>query len=140
MCVSTRPRYQQETALIVNPQSREREALERFFSEADYHVLTSSSNEEAMELCRNYTGAIHLLVTDEAVAQSSGWTLAEAAAKVRPGLLVLFLSAESIKGDSIEEIPKKPVGSELPNLFTPRMLMGITQTLSHRVQIHKPYN
>ena len=138
--VSSRPRHLQETALIVNPQSKERKALERLFAEADYHVLTSSSNEEAMDLCRNYTGAIHLLVTDEDLAQSSGWTLAEAAAKVRPGLLVLFLSAESIKSDSIDGIPKKPARSELPNLFTPRMLVGITQTLTHRVQMNNRHN
>jgi len=138
--VSSRPRHTQETALIVNPQLKEREALERLFAEANYHVLTSSSNEEAMELCRNYTGAIHLLVTDEDVAQSSGWMLAEAAAKVRPGLLVLFLSAESIKSDSISGIPKKPAGSELRSLFAPQMLMGITQTLTHRVQTNNRHN
>jgi DNA-binding NtrC family response regulator len=137
MSVSRRPRHLQETALIVNPQSSEREALERFFAEADYHVLTSSTNEEAMELCRNYTGAIHVLVADEDVAQCSGWTLAEAAVKVRPGLLVLFLSAETVKNSFTELIPKKPPISALPNVFTPGMLMGITQALSHRAQAQR---
>jgi DNA-binding NtrC family response regulator len=137
MSLSRQPGYLQETALIVNSQSSEREALQRFFAEADYHVLTTSTNEEAMELCRNYTGAIHLLVTDEDRGESSGWTLAEAAAKVRPGLLVLFLSAESLKNSSSELIPKKPPSSASPNVFTPRMLMGITQVLSHRSQAQK---
>ena len=125
------------TALIVNSQSSEREALQRFFAEADYYVLTSSTSEEAMELCRNYTGAIHLLVTDEDRGKSSGWTLAEAAAKVRPGLVVLFVSAESLNNSSSELIPKKPASSALPNVFTPRMLMGITHALSHRSQAQK---
>jgi DNA-binding NtrC family response regulator len=137
MSLSRRPRYLQETALIVNSQSSEREVLQHFFAEADYHVLTSSTNEEAMEHCRNYTGAIHLLVTDEDRGESSGWMLAEAAAKVRPGLLVLFLSAASLKNSSSELIPKKPPSSALANVVTSRMLMGITHLLSHRSQAQK---
>jgi DNA-binding NtrC family response regulator len=134
------PGYLRETALIVNSQSKEREALQRFFAEANYHVLTSSTNEEAMELCRNYTGAIHVLVADDDKAECSGWTLAEAAAKVRPGLLVLFLSAESLKNNSSPAIPKKPASSASPDVFTPGMLTGITHMLTHRSQTQKCRN
>ena len=140
MSLSRQPGYPQETALIVNSQSSKREALERFFAEADYHVLTSRTNEEAMELCRNYTGAIHILVTDEDRGESSGWTLAEAAAKLRPGLVVLFVSAETLKINSAKAIPKKPARSAPSSVFTPRMLIGITQALNHRAQIQRSHN
>jgi hypothetical protein len=50
---------------------------------------------------------------------------------------VLFLSAESLKKNSSPAIPKKPVASALPNVFTPGMLTGIAHALSHRSQTQK---
>jgi CheY-like chemotaxis protein len=84
----------QETALLVNSQQQQREAIEHFLSNADYHVLCADTSEQAVELCRSYRGAIHLLVTDLELGGASGWDLAETAARMRPGLIVLFLSNE----------------------------------------------
>ena len=116
-----RPGYLQETALIVNPQAYEREVLRRFLAAADYYVLAANTSEDAVALCRNYGGAIHLLVTDVDLGASSGWQLAETAARIRPGLVVLFLSGESVAQDVSGAIPRKPPG----------MLFEVTQMLSH---------
>jgi DNA-binding NtrC family response regulator len=125
------PRYFQETALIVHPKQQEREALQRFFSGSDYHVLVTKTGSEAIELCRNYEGAIHVLVTDVQLPGSSGWKLAESAAKVRPGLVVLFLSAACLEKQAAENIPKKPVSSASNTQLTPSMLRDVTHALAH---------
>jgi DNA-binding NtrC family response regulator len=85
----------QDTALLVNSQQQQRKAIEHFLSNADYHVLCADTSEQAVELCRSYRGAIHLLVTDLELGGASGWDLAETAARMRPGLVVLFLSNEA---------------------------------------------
>ncbi len=141
-----RPKHGQETALIVNPQPTRQGALQRFFSAADYHVLTTSTSDEAIELCRNYDGTIHILVTDVDGDGACGWTLAEAAAKVRPGLMVLFLSAEDVATENPENpssavlIHNKPVASRSRTGFTPGMLAGVTQALHHRSQLQRRRN
>ncbi len=118
------PGYLQETALIVNPRARHRAALQRYFAGADYHVLATRTTDEALALCRNYEGAIHILVTDVELSGASGWKLAESAAKIRPGLIVLFLSPESLGNDGANFVPKKP----------PSMLFEVTQALSRKAQ------
>jgi len=116
-----------ETALIVNFARQEREAVESFLSNAAYHVLTANSGDEAMELCRNYEGAIHLLVTDIEVAGVSGWDLAESAARIRPGLIVLFLSKDTMSGAAdMQARAKAPVYTEV--------LLQVTQALARRAQ------
>jgi DNA-binding NtrC family response regulator len=130
------PRYFQDTALIVHPKQKEREALQRFFSDSDYHVLVTRTGTDAIELCRAYEGAIHILVTDVDLPGTSGWKLAEAAAKVRPGLLVLFLSATGLAGRSIESIPKKPVSSAGSKPVTPPLL-EVTRALAHAAALQR---
>lgn len=131
----TRPRYLQETALILSPGASEREALQRFFTAADYHVLATRTRAEAMELCRNYEGAIHLLVTDLEVEGSSGWAVAEMAAKIRPGLLVLFLSAK----EASTPLPY-PTGRDIPRALSSGLLTEITQALNQKTQVAKRRN
>jgi DNA-binding NtrC family response regulator len=96
----------QETALIVTSLSSEREAIQRFFVERDYHVLAARTSDEAIELCRDYEGAIHILVTDVDLCGASGWKLAESVTKVRPGIVVLFLSAACMHSTALLEVTK----------------------------------
>jgi DNA-binding response OmpR family regulator len=107
-------RYPQEIALIVTSNRRDQQELENVLADADYHVLAAASTGEALELCRHFAGAIHLLVTEANSPGDSGWTLAEAATKVRPGIVVLFLS------------PKTSVG--------PDALLRIAGTLARQTQ------
>ncbi len=132
-------RYRQGTALIVNPEPLQREALKRFFAAADYHVLTSSTSDEAIELCRK-DGNIHVLVTDLEADEASGWTLAESAAKVRPGLMVLFVSAGTLEQASPASIQQNAASSTSPKAFTPGMLSGVMQALCRGSQVEKRLN
>ena len=116
--------------MIVHPKQEDREALRRFFSEADYNVLVTGTEQEAMELCRDYENAIHVLVTDVVLPGASGWKLAETASKVRPGLLVLFLSAACVASTPAETLQKKPAASASLGPVTPAMLTEIIRTLN----------
>ncbi|HEY3935942.1 MAG TPA: response regulator [Bryobacteraceae bacterium] len=88
-------RYLQETALLVDSNRRERQELGNFLVGADYHVLATSSCAEGLELCRHFEGAIHLLVMGANLPGDHGQILAELATKLRPGIVVLFLTPET---------------------------------------------
>lgn len=141
MSASTRPRpsYLRKTVLIVNPLRSEQEELRRFFAAAGFHVLTTAGDAEAMDLCRNYQGAIHLLVADIQSGGSSGWSLAESVAKLRPGLPVLFLSAANVKNGSTE-LSRPESASPFSNPFAPHLLAQIAQVLSRRTRIEARRN
>lgn len=127
-----RTKITQDTALIVHFRRHEREAMETFLSDADYHVLSANSDDEAMELCRNYQGAIHLLVTDAEQATASSWELAESAARIRPGLIVLFLSKDTMVTADQRPVFKAP--------FSPQVLLQMTQALARKAQQNRRCN
>jgi len=106
--------------------------MKNFLSDADYHVLSANSSDEAMELCRNYEGAIHLLVADVEQASPSGWDLAETAARIRPGLIVLFLSKDTVERGEMPRGLKEP--------FHPKVLLQVTQALARKAQQSKRCN
>ena len=134
MNISQWPRtnFTRDTALIVRFRRHEREAMEHFLSNADYHVLSANSDDEAMELCRNYEGAIHLLVADVEQATASSWELAERAAKIRPGLIVLFVSKDTMVTADQRPALKAP--------FSPQVLLQMTQALARKAQQSKRCN
>jgi DNA-binding response OmpR family regulator len=63
------------TALVVNVHKSEQKLLQHFLIQAGYQVLLSDTSDEALELCRDYKGKIHLLVTDAEAPGTSGWEL-----------------------------------------------------------------
>lgn len=105
--------------------------MEDFLADADYHVLSATDRDEAMELCRNYQGAIHLLVTDVELAGTSGWELAQSAVRARPGLMVMFVSQDTMGAGE----PRLPFEGR----FTPQVLAEVTQALARRAH-HNTYN
>lgn len=129
-----------DTALIVNSRGQEREAIENFLCDADYHVLCANTGDEAMELCRNYEGAIHLLVTDLELSGASGWELAETAARIRPGLIVLFVSKEMMGTNANGERHAGEKRRAVDGPCTPRVLLEVTQALARKAQQNRRCN
>ena len=130
----SRAKYAQDTALIVNSQFQNRAAMREFLDHAHYHALFANSADEAVELCRNYEGPIHLLVAGDQLPGASGWDLAEAASKIRPGLIVLFLSWEAMfRGAPAANKTGASVGT-VGKPFLARMLLEVTQALASRAQ------
>ncbi len=80
------------TILLVEDQAAIRMLLEDVLSEAGHRVLAAPDGRRALELARDYTGPVDLLVTDVVMGEVSGPDLASQMAPLRPGAMVLYIS------------------------------------------------
>ena len=55
-------------------------------------AVPGARGEEAIGVCRDFSGTIHALVTDVVMPQISGRQLAENIVTMRPGIRVLYMS------------------------------------------------
>ena len=81
-----------ETVLVVEDEGQVRTLECGLLEAGGYHVLAASHGKEAIHICREYPGAIHLLVTDLILPQMNGRELASQAASIRPSIKVLYVS------------------------------------------------
>jgi CheY-like chemotaxis protein len=107
-----------ETVLVVEDQTEVRRLATRILRSNGYSLLEASSGPEALQLCRQYTGAIDLLVTDVVMPGMTGRDLANKLLAERPRLKVLYMS-----GYTADVIGKQgvldPGVAYLPKPFTP---------------------
>jgi CheY-like chemotaxis protein len=122
------------TALVVNVHKSERDLLQHFLVDAGYYVLPTKTSDEALALCRDYKRNIHLLVADADLA-GSGWELAERAAALRPGIVILYLSGNSLlSGTSSQLLDPKSRVAGTQAFTTANMLLHVTEALIHKTQ------
>lgn len=81
-----------ETLLIVENESAIRNLLQVALKRNGYTVLAAESGREALELVRNHTGAIHLLITDVIMPDMDGPELVRHLSTIRPDTRTLFMS------------------------------------------------
>jgi PAS domain S-box-containing protein len=81
-----------ETILVVEDEAAVRDVTRRILAAAGYQVLTADCGAEALRVCRAHPGEIALLLSDVVMPRMSGQECAEQAARLRPGLRVLFMS------------------------------------------------
>ena len=81
-----------ETILLVEDEEAVRTMICRVLQGSGYRILEARHGKEALEICRQHTGPIHLMVTDVIMPQMSGRELAEQLAPARPEMKVLFMS------------------------------------------------
>jgi DNA-binding response OmpR family regulator len=84
-----------ETLLLVEEDIMLRNLTTELLELFGYTVLVAGSASEAIAVAHHYQYPIHLLLTDVAMSEMSGRTLAEELWKKRPNVHVLFLSADS---------------------------------------------
>ncbi|MCX6545905.1 MAG: PAS domain S-box protein [Acidobacteria bacterium] len=84
-----------ETVLLVEDEATLLELGKRTLERLGYRVLATTSPSRAIELLRDYSGDIHLLLTDVVMPEMSGRTLQQRVDDLRPGLKCLFTSAYS---------------------------------------------
>jgi len=121
------------TALVVNIDKSERDRLQHFLSRADYRVLPTGSGAEALALCRDYKGTIDLLVTDLDLPGSSAWELAESATALRPGIVILYLSASSLSSHTAALLfGTKSHVAQKDACSKANMLLDVTKALIHK--------
>ena len=80
------------TILLVEDEEALRKVSQRTLESAGFTVLTAADGYEALTLSTQYTGEIHLLVTDVILPRMGGKPLAERLASSRPAMKVLYVS------------------------------------------------
>jgi two-component system cell cycle sensor histidine kinase/response regulator CckA len=81
-----------ETVLLVEDETPLLELATRLFKNLGYTVLAASSPSHAIEVARQHTGEIHLLMTDVVMPEMNGHRLWQELVALRPGLKCLFVS------------------------------------------------
>lgn len=107
-----------ETILVVEDQEDILELTRASLENYGYRVLTASSPNEALMLCKAHAGEIHLLLTDVIMPVMSGKDLSGKARELRPGMKVIYMSGYTAN----ELSPKGVLGEEFEFIqkpFTP---------------------
>jgi PAS domain S-box-containing protein len=81
-----------ETILLVEDEEAVRRSTVEFLQLSGYIVLQASDGNDAMQVARQYTGSIDLMITDVVMPRVGGTKLAEQLATERPDMKVLFVS------------------------------------------------
>ena len=82
----------QETILLVEDEAGVRAITRHTLQSFGYTLLEASHGEEAIRICEQHNGPIHLAVSDVVMPEMGGRQLAERLAVLRPHLKILFLS------------------------------------------------
>ncbi|HUT76559.1 MAG TPA: ATP-binding protein [Polyangia bacterium] len=91
-----------ETILVVEDEETVRSLVERILAVGGYLALSARSGQEALRICEEHPGTIHLLLTDVMMPGMTGGELAGRLAGIRPGVPVLFMSGYSDGADGGE--------------------------------------
>jgi len=81
-----------ETVMVVEDSADLREVVDRILSKSGYQVMVAANGPDALEMARDYTGHIDLLLTDLIMPQMLGSELAPRLVESRPDLRVLYMS------------------------------------------------
>jgi signal transduction histidine kinase len=120
-----------ETILLVEDEEGVRNLLETVLADLGYNVLASPDPFSAIQLSRDYSGAIDLLVTDMILPQMDGGRLAETILGERPRIRVLYVSGYAEQ--SVTDRLNAPLGTFLGKPFTRATLAGkVREALSGR--------
>jgi PAS domain S-box-containing protein len=87
------------TILLVEDQEGLRLLAEEVLSDAGYKVLCAPNGRAALDLLKEHPEDIQLLITDVVMPEMNGPDLADRLSRLRPGLIVLFVSGYS--GDAL---------------------------------------
>ncbi len=81
-----------ETILIVDDNISIRQLIVETLKQLGYNCLQAESGKDAINILRQYSGEVHLLLTDVVMPGMSGRALAETIRKERPEMKVIFMS------------------------------------------------
>jgi two-component system cell cycle sensor histidine kinase/response regulator CckA len=81
-----------ETLLFVEDDSMIRQIYTKFLRQRGYHVLEARHGREAFDVYENYTGSIHLMVTDVVMPELNGRQLVDLVSSRSPQLKILYIS------------------------------------------------
>lgn len=81
-----------ETILLVDDETAVRQLIRRILQMNGYTVLEANGGMDALQICQQHEGPIHLLLTDVLMPEMNGQNLAERVTALRPHTRVLYMS------------------------------------------------
>ena len=112
-----------QTVLVVEDDAAVRELVARLMQRAGYAVLKARHSDEALYFSVEFTGSIHLLITDLCMAPHfNGRRLAEMIRRDRPDIRVLYISG-FVDDDAVVTEIELGLAHFLPKPFTPEILL-----------------
>jgi signal transduction histidine kinase len=81
-----------ETVLLVEDQADVRKFVATSLRSSGYKVLEAAGMDEAIRVCRQEAGPVHLLLTDVVMPKAGGQDVAVQIQALRPGIKTLFMS------------------------------------------------
>jgi len=118
------------TVLIVEDEDSVRLLTSEVLATQGYQVLTASGREDALAICREFTGAIDVLLSDVILPKGSGPAIAAEIGVTRPDMKVLFMSGytgDTIRSQGIRE-------SEVNLIYKPFTAVKLTAALNAVLQ------
>jgi PAS domain S-box-containing protein len=81
-----------ETILVAEDNEEVRKVIVRILKRQGYNVLEAAHGDEALLVCKEHEGPIHLMVPDVVMPGMSGRELAERLSSIHPNIKVLYMS------------------------------------------------
>ncbi len=81
-----------ETILLVEDSEPLRKLVHAILAKCGYAMLVASTRDEALQICRQYSGSIHLMLTDVVLPGMTIRELADRLVAIRPDMKVLHMS------------------------------------------------
>jgi two-component system, cell cycle sensor histidine kinase and response regulator CckA len=122
-----------ETVLLVDDVPEVRAYLCFVLKREGYLVLEAANTTKALQVCEEYTGPIHLLLTDAIVAPLTGQKLAEKVVTLRPTIRVLCISGYTHEG-LLSEGLLHPATDFLQKPMRPEALLGKVREVLDRLR------
>ncbi len=110
-----------ETILVVDDEEAMRAIMADFLGQLGYNILSAAEGRQALKMAQEYSGTIHLLLTDVKMDGMSGPELADAILQQRPAVKVIFVSGFP-EGPVAPDGVLKPGTVLLQKPFTIRLL------------------
>lgn len=115
------------TILVAEDDASVREFVVLLLKERGFHVLVAENGRKAVEQCTQYTGPIHVLITDAVMPEMNGRELAERARQIRPDLKVLLISGYVDRGFK-EDDRANPSNAFLEKPLSEERLMEVVES------------
>ena len=103
-----------ETILLVEDQEAVRQYIREVLENSGYRVLEAANGPDALAMAEQFSGTIHLLLSDVVLPLMNGRDVAVRLKQLRPGLRVMFTSGYT--GETVGDL------AYLPKPFTPDVL------------------
>jgi CheY-like chemotaxis protein len=115
------PACQSQTILVVDDEGTVRELVCTILRRRGYTVLEANRGVEALRICQEHAGPIHLLLTDILMPEMNGPALAERVTAFRPFTRVLYMSGYT-GGTFVPHFGSKTETAFLQKPFSPDAL------------------